>query len=63
MIAIDTNIWVYSFDKAEPAKQVSARNLLDRLDAGEVCVTPWQVISELTNCLRPWGARGYAASY
>ena len=58
MNAVDTNIWVYSFDQSEPLKQRESRILLRRLEQDGNCVTLWQVVSKLTNCLRRWESKG-----
>lgn len=54
MNAVDTNVWVYAFDRAHSDKQVTARQLLLQLERDGECLLLWQVVSELTNCLRRW---------
>jgi predicted nucleic acid-binding protein len=57
MNAVDTNVFVYSLDDDEPAKQVKARELIDQLLRPPIeTVTPWQVAGELLSCLRKWEA-------
>ncbi len=58
MIAVDTNVWVYSFDQAETQKHDRAWRLLEQVESSDECVTLWQVLSELTNVLRRWETRG-----
>jgi predicted nucleic acid-binding protein len=59
MNAVDTNIFVYSLDVADPAKQTKARELLDRLVQPPIeTLLPWQVAGELLSCLRKWEAAG-----
>jgi predicted nucleic acid-binding protein len=59
MIAIDTNVFVYSFDSADPDKQRKARAfLLQVFHADEAAVIPWQVAAELLARLRRWEALG-----
>ena len=59
MNAVDTNILLYSIDRAEPAKQTKAQNLLRQL-YGETNRTflLWQVLGELTQQLRRWRDQG-----
>jgi predicted nucleic acid-binding protein len=59
MNAVDTNVLVYAFDSAEPAKQARAIALIDRLvrsPGGTVLL--WQSIVEFLACLRRWQASG-----
>ena len=59
MIAIDTNVLVYSMDADEPSKQERALGLLDRLiREGKKPVLLWQVACELLSQLRNWEKRG-----
>lgn len=57
MNAIDTNVWVYAFDEAEPIKQQIARSLIQRLNDEHATISLWQVVSEFVNCLRRWEAK------
>ena|SRR5438105_11890806 len=59
MNAVDTNVYVYSLDPDEPAKQAKAIALLDRLvqQAGET-VLLWQVAVEFLSQLRRWQSQG-----
>jgi predicted nucleic acid-binding protein len=59
MNAVDTNVFVYSLDVHEPAKQAKAKALL----AGLVGAQPgtillWQVAGELLSILRNWETQG-----
>jgi len=59
MIAIDTNILVYTIDRSDPAKWVKARQLLANLEIRhEPTVMPWQVLGELVRFLRAKEQRG-----
>jgi predicted nucleic acid-binding protein len=55
MNAVDTNIFIYSLDGSDAAKQSKAQLLLRQLAAGP---TPtfllWQVLGELVQQLRRW---------
>jgi predicted nucleic acid-binding protein len=59
MNAVDTNIFLYSIDHHEPAKQMKAQQLLRHLHA---VATPtflfWQVLGELVQQLRRWEQQG-----
>jgi predicted nucleic acid-binding protein len=59
MIAIDTNVLIYSLDRHDPLKRNKARALLRQLRArsGDV-VIPWQVIGEFLRFLRSLQDRG-----
>ena len=53
MVALDTNVLVYAWDRAEPVKRRKARELLQALRRGEEStVLPWQVLLEFAACLR-----------
>ena len=55
MNGIDTNIWIYSLDARDPAKQVQATELIERLDPQAL---PWQVACEFLAAgrkLHPYG--------
>ncbi|HKI36965.1 MAG TPA: PIN domain-containing protein [Gemmataceae bacterium] len=59
MNAVDTNIFLYSLDKHEPAKQAKAQQLLQRLrSAPEPTFLLWQVQGELVQQLRHWRDQG-----
>jgi predicted nucleic acid-binding protein len=59
MIAIDTNILVYSVDDGNPVKQAKARAAIHSvLASGESTVLPWQVAVEFLAKLRKWEAAG-----
>lgn len=63
MNAVDTNVYVYSLDAGEPAKQAKALELLDRLvlqPADTVIV--WQVAGEFLAQLRKWETKGQLTS-
>jgi predicted nucleic acid-binding protein len=59
MIAIDTNVLIYSIDRHDPIKRSKARALLRQLRArsGDV-VIPWQVVGEFLRFLRSLQDRG-----
>lgn len=58
MNAFDTNILIYAFDDAEPAKQRKAETLLDRLILSADTILLWQVGCEFLGCLRRWQTKG-----
>jgi len=59
MIAIDTNVLLYSVDRNEPAKQHKAQLLLQQLEISTVSVVlPWQVLGETAQQLRRWHELG-----
>src|SRR5437868_1749611 len=59
MNAVDTNVFVYSFDSDSTAKQVRARELVGRLARVPAeTILPWQVAGELLSCLRKWESAG-----
>lgn len=63
MNAIDTNIYLYAIDDAEPVKQRKAIDLLDRLEPRRSpVVLPWQVAVEYLNGLRRWARSGKVAA-
>ena len=57
MNAVDTNVLLYSVDRAEPTKQRRAQETLLRL-AGEPTVLLWQVLGESAQQLRRWRELG-----
>lgn len=57
MIAIDTNIFVYRFDRQEPTKQSVAKQLISQLAKGGETLLLWQVAGELLNQLTYWQHR------
>lgn len=59
MNAVDTNVLVYLVDADEPAKQLQAHELLNRL-AMETTETVllWQAAVEFLACLHRWESRG-----
>jgi predicted nucleic acid-binding protein len=60
MNAVDTNVLVYALDDDEPAKQLKAREFIDRLVQPPVAtVLLWQVAGELLSCLRKWEMAGH----
>jgi predicted nucleic acid-binding protein len=59
MNAVDTNVYVYALDGAEPVKQAKAIELFDRLMRNpDETVLLWQVAGELLNQLRRWESKG-----
>lgn len=63
MIAIDTNVLVYSVDDGDPDKKDKARTTIRSvLASGESTVLPWQVAVEFLAKLRKWEAAGKLAA-
>lgn len=63
MNAVDTNVFVYTLDADEPAKQVKAIELLDRLARTPAeTVLLWQVAGEFLGQLRRFEAKGHLTS-
>jgi predicted nucleic acid-binding protein len=59
MNAVDTNIFIYSIDGHEPAKQLKAQQLLQQLrTAAEPTFLLWQVLGEMVQQLRRWKDQG-----
>ena len=58
MIAVDTNILVYSIDASEPAKMAIADGLLKNLGTQGNGVLLWQVACEFLACLHRWEDKG-----
>ncbi|MCX7423581.1 MAG: PIN domain-containing protein [Planctomycetia bacterium] len=55
MIAVDTNVLLYSLDASEPAKRGMAQELLrDLRTSSDRTILPWQVLCETTSQLRSW---------
>lgn len=55
MIAVDTNLLLYSLDASEPAKRVIAQELLRELrSSAQRTILSWQVLCEVTSQLRNW---------
>lgn len=54
MIAIDTNVFVYRFDRREPTKQPIAKKLISRLSRSDDALLLWQVAGELLKQLTYW---------
>lgn len=63
MNAVDTNVYVYTLDADEPAKQAKAIELLDRLAQTRAdSVMVWQVAAELLSQLRKFESKGRLTS-
>src|SRR6266852_3767064 len=63
MNAVDTNVYVYSLDADEAAKQAKALELFDRLALQRAdTVLIWQVAGEFLNQLRRWESKGRLTS-
>ena len=62
MIAVDTNVLIYSLDADDPVKQAKARDLLQRLIRAGATVLPWQVAGELLGNLRKRESAGEISS-
>lgn len=59
MIAVDTNILIYSLDVSEPVKQAKAQHLLRQLLVGaSPSFLLWQVLGEVVQRLRRWKDQG-----
>lgn len=59
MNAVDTNVFVYAFDAADPGKRRKAEELIDGLmRRPENTVLLWQVAGEFLNWLRKWESKG-----
>ncbi len=59
MIAVDSNVLLYSVDRNEPRKQFIAQQLLQQLHVGmPTTVLLWQVLGEVTQQLRRWREMG-----
>lgn len=59
MIAVDTNILIYSLDVGEPVKQAKAQHLLRHLLLGSSpTFLLWQVLGETVQRLRRWKDQG-----
>ena len=59
MNAVDTNVLIYRLDRADPAKQAKARELLRRLSSEPTpTLLLWQVLGELMRQLRSWEDQG-----
>src|SRR5437016_2561297 len=59
MNAVDTNIFIYSVDRNEPAKQLKAQQQLTHLrSVSEPTILLWQVLGELVQQLRRWRDQG-----
>src|SRR5262245_64807994 len=52
MIAVDTNVLVYSVDPRDPGKQQKADALINRLIGLSTALLPWQVLVEYVNQVR-----------
>ena len=62
MNAIDTNIFLYSLDRHEPAKQIKAQQLLNQLRfSPHSTFLLWKVLGELVGQLRRWRNQGKLA--
>jgi predicted nucleic acid-binding protein len=59
MNAVDTNVFVYSLDVHEPAKQAKAKTLLAGLVGAQPgAILLWQVAGELLSVLANWETKG-----
>lgn len=56
MNAIDTNIWIYTYDESDPVKQREANDLVDSLFP---LVLPWQVGCEFISASRRLAPQGF----
>ncbi len=57
MIALDTNIWIYSHDTRDPAKQAAAQQLIGQT---RPLALPWQVGCEFVAASRKLQAQGFS---
>ncbi len=59
MNAVDTNVFLYSIDRSEPATQLKAQQLLLQLRSeAQPTFLLWQVLGELGQQLRRWRDQG-----
>ena len=58
MIALDTNVLIYACDKADPARQATALELISNGDG----VIPWQVACEFIAGSRKLERQGFTAT-
>jgi predicted nucleic acid-binding protein len=54
MIAIDTNVFIYRYDRQEHIKQPIAKKLISRLSRSEESLLLWQVAGEFLKQLTYW---------
>ena len=59
MIALDTNVLIYAYDKAEPERQRTAVNLIAQVKDG---VLLWQVACEFIAASRKLQGQGFTAT-
>jgi predicted nucleic acid-binding protein len=59
MIALDTNVLIYAYDKAEPERQRTAVNLISQVKDG---VLLWQVACEFIAASRKLQSQGFTAT-
>ena len=59
MIALDTNVLIYACDKADPARQSTALELISNAMDG---VIPWQVACEFIAASRKLERQGFTAT-
>lgn len=59
MIALDTNVLIYACDKADPARQKVALDLISSINGG---VLPWQVACEFIAASRKLERQGFTAA-
>src|SRR5688572_1489960 len=52
MIAVDTNVLIYSLDPRDTSKQQKADALINRLISAQAALMPWQVLVEYVNQVR-----------
>ncbi|HEX5446066.1 MAG TPA: PIN domain-containing protein [Pirellulales bacterium] len=63
MNAVDTNVFIYGLDDAEPGKQAKAQELIAELvQPPAETVLLWQVAGELLSCLHRWESEGRLTS-
>ena len=59
MIALDTNVLIYACDKADPARQATALELISNAMDG---VIPWQVACEFIAASRKLERQGFTVT-
>lgn len=59
MIALDTNVLIYACDKADPARQKIALDLISGISDG---VLPWQVACEFIAASRKLERQGFTGA-
>jgi predicted nucleic acid-binding protein len=59
MNAVDTNVWIYSYDARDPAKQQQAGAIVTALAGAHTLILPWQVGCEFLAASRKLLPQGF----